>query len=604
MPTSTKTPPKKTKAALKLIKTRQDQAVEDFGPMPEVKVTPVTNADGTVSLSETAKKRERKEERGKRRQFQRDIEFRFLSKLRADPDYAEELAERVENVASMRFSAENAIIQSGKNVLVYTRKVTYEGEVTEVMRTLADFKTLHLNTTIRVPSVKRTSGGKVTVTIVRKKIVDVWLENKYRRNITDVVNAPGQDVGKNVLNLWKGWGVEPAMVPVKDSEGKIIINNQGLPVMRHDYSGNGCKLILKHIFEVLARKDKDLYNWIIAWFADIVQNPTKKKGTALVLYGPQGAGKSFVTEHIFGPILGTAYSAERSTKFLKDDAGNTQAKGKLLIAAEEAIFVGDPSLPAPLKTFITQEKISVRHLFQDAILIKNHCRVIAYMNPAATQGHAAQIEADDRRNTVAEVSAHRVGDTRYFAELMDEVLAGGKEAFFAYLLNPALLEGVDLRRGMDTADKIEQKVLSLPSGEDFIYQSLRASTTQLHLAPEARTPWGMDDEKYVAGCEEFYKGYEKWAKERGKRHILTATAFTKVLKEWLGDPVKGRSSKGVYYWKLGALKTCRGYFAQKIGCKPEWVDRLWDLEAGVTEIEDVIIPSNNYDAALDDKIPF
>jgi hypothetical protein len=49
-----------------------------------------------------------------------------------------------------------------------------------------------------------------------------------------------------------------------------------------------------------------LFNWVFGWFADIFQHPDTKCGTALVLRGPMGVGKTIVGD-TFGQLLGAHY---------------------------------------------------------------------------------------------------------------------------------------------------------------------------------------------------------------------------------------------------------------------------------------------------------
>ena len=68
-----------------------------------------------------------------------------------------------------------------------------------------------------------------------------------------------------------------------------------------------CDLMLKHIFEIAVRENQKHFDWLMDWFADIIQNPSAEpKGTAVVLKGGRGSGKSIIGEYI-GKIFGPHY---------------------------------------------------------------------------------------------------------------------------------------------------------------------------------------------------------------------------------------------------------------------------------------------------------
>ena len=106
--------------------------------------------------------------------------------------------------------------------------------------------------------------------MVGKKIVslgDYWLSHAERRQYAGIEFAPpGSAARTGYYNLWQGFAVEP---------------RQG-----------DCSKFLAHLKDNVARGDNDTYLWIVGWWAQILQQPSVKMETALVLRGPFGAGKT------------------------------------------------------------------------------------------------------------------------------------------------------------------------------------------------------------------------------------------------------------------------------------------------------------------------
>ena len=110
------------------------------------------------------------------------------------------------------------------------------------------------------------------ITIGKKvlTVAEYWLNHPRRRQFEGIEFAPGGDGSPGYYNLWQGFTVEP---------------KQG-----------DCSKFLAHLQNNVASGDEDTYQWILGWWAQIFQQPAIKTGTALVLRGEFGTGKSKVGE--------------------------------------------------------------------------------------------------------------------------------------------------------------------------------------------------------------------------------------------------------------------------------------------------------------------
>ena len=123
-----------------------------------------------------------------------------------------------------------------------------------------DFRNFHNNQLITVGTDR--NGNQITMPLGK-----AWLENKYRRQYSDVRMLPEGDVD-DCFNLWRGYTVEP-------EEG--------------DWS-----LMKKHIRRVICNSDKKLFSYVKMWLARMFQRPWERGEVALVLQGGRGTGKGML----------------------------------------------------------------------------------------------------------------------------------------------------------------------------------------------------------------------------------------------------------------------------------------------------------------------
>lgn len=149
-----------------------------------------------------------------------------------------------------------------------------------------------------------------------QKLGTWWMDHPKRRTYDlGVVFDPSGRAPEGALNLWTGWAVQPD--PRAD-----------------------CGLILEYIREVVAGGDPDHAAYILTWLADIVQNPARKPGVALVLKGLKGVGKDTLAE-IMRRIIGPAHVAHVTNSARVSDRFNAQFATAILAHLEEASWGGD-----------------------------------------------------------------------------------------------------------------------------------------------------------------------------------------------------------------------------------------------------------------------
>jgi Family of unknown function (DUF5906) len=277
------------------------------------------------------------------------------------------------------------------------------------------------------------SSGKLG----KRDAATVWLESRARREVYGVQYCPNNIALRHRhLNLWLGWGLGPAP--------------------------GDCSVILYHIEQVIAGGDNRKAEFVLNWCADIVQNPTRKPGVAIVLRGNEGTGKS-VLGAILCRLLGPRNVLVNADKDRLLGRFNSALAGKILIQAEETFFAGDLKTTDALKHLITGQTFEIELKFGRSFEIESFHRLLI------TSNHTQVIQASSeaRRFIVCDVSDARRGDAAYFDRLY--AVADGRDDATAQAFMQHLLD-LDLSKFRPWAAQqqflgdralIDQKLLSL-----------------------------------------------------------------------------------------------------------------------------------------------
>lgn len=177
---------------------------------------------------------------------------------------------------------------------------------------------------------------------------------------------------------------------------------------------------LKYLKECIANSSEASYTWLLNWLAHMIQFPYDKPGTALVLVGVQGTGKTFLGEKIMIPIIGKRHAMQTNTMNEITSNFNVRADNKILIQCNEALHSYQKDMASKLKSLITDSTMRIEPKGINAFEKPNH---IHYMFTSNEETAAMFIDPtpQERRFTVLCVSDRRAGDVNYWGDLVEWV---------------------------------------------------------------------------------------------------------------------------------------------------------------------------------------
>ncbi len=465
---------------------------------------------------------------GKRRLAEAVAQFKSLLQGHRAKDAEEEEDEHVDPIVA-RLNEEYAIASYGSHTVILRERHDPIFERFQVgFLKLADFDLKYKNWNVQRGRQEMSAAA-------------YWLRHKQRRQYDQIVFAPLEEV-TDCYNLWRGFAIQP---------------RQG-----------SWALMRRHILEIICNGDEDAYAYVIAWLADGVQNPKKRPGTAIVLRGKEGTGKSIFCTN-YGRLFGQHFLPVYQTRHLTGNF-NAHLSDALIVYADEAFWAGDKGGEGALKALITEPFLNLERKGIDVVSVPNYIRLIMSSNNEWVV--PAGLEA--RRFCVLDVSEERMQDTAYFQALAEEMNNGGREAML-YDLQHHDLSQVDLKEVPKTQALLEQKLLSLAPVQRFWYGRLMAGEIVSWRSWTEWTPTAEVHQLYLAE-----------AGVAGDRRRKVEMEFSAELKKLVPGLEHDKSTvmvreKGTYgeikeaqgrprCFKFPPLAVCREAFSSLIKSRITW----------------------------------
>lgn len=414
---------------------------------------------------------------------------------------------RQESAAIAEFNKRHAVVITGGSVCILREGLSeFGGSAVHFMAKQA-FSTFYENRFINVERV--TADGEIQTK--RMPLAKAWLTHPERRTHEGVTCAPSGIVPTGYYNLWRGYAVKPLPLGVAAS-------------------ALACKRFLHHLKMNICRDNKVHFRYLLSWMADMVQDPVRKKGVALVLRGRKGTGKSTLADALRALLDGHAFKASKSEHIV--GRFSAHLADKLLLVAEESFFAGSHADIGTLKDLITSNTVTIEAKFVGAFEMRSCHRVCMLTNSE----WAVPATEDERRFFVLDVGEDRMQDHDYFGAIDRELQGGGLRALLT-LLQKLDISKVNLRKVPQTAGLDAQKVLSLEQHDQFILDCLTGGELCGEVWAETEASGGMGPLR-----SEVYDAYVSYARASSVRPIAANRFGTHFINRTGAVPYQPTSS--------------------------------------------------------------
>jgi len=418
-----------------------------------------------------------------------------------------------------------------------SRFVVWEKE-TRQQRELKGLCDYHNNYVVKVKQKNSKTGEEETK---YHNAFRYWY-NKTSQRYMDMVFLPGEkEIINDQYNLWNGFAYEG------DPEGN-------------------CDLYLNHIFENICSSDQKLYDFVLDWMAQIIQEPHQKTGVALALRGIPGTGKG-IYAHTFGELLGSHYLTVNNIEMLTRNF-NAHLLFKLLIFSDEAVWGGDKKSENILKNFITEPREMIEKKGVDAVEVDSYKRLLMSTN----NDWVAPVDNNDRRYVIIDVAENHVRDRKYFGAILTQMKnERGFEKIIYLLMNRDISER-DWSKLPMTKARMENILRSFSPVQKWFYQNLQEgekplSCEQDYYLFDQIEKWGEIQTQTV------FDKFQRYNASIHKNNHIDHSQVGKHLQRMVPSLSKYRKSmpgKRPNVYIFPSLEKCREEFCKFIDFQVEW----------------------------------
>ena len=308
-----------------------------------------------------------------------------------------------------------------------------------------------------------------------------------------------------------------------------------------DVKMNVIQPFLDHVREVIANNNEQVYKYILVWIASVLQKPSFKTETALVILGHQGTGKNTFFTNVICKLM--ARYANENVSSIESVVGKFNAvleNKKLLILNELQSIETNKFLNSDaLKSVITDKSIMINQKNEPERLCENVANLILVSN----HNNPIKVESTDRCYMITRTSDKHRGDTDYFDKLSASFTPEFYENLFTFFMLYDI-KGTNLRKIPETEEKEAIKEASMSSYEIFVrdnYEQIKNITgpdlfNLYNTFVEANKFTPCSSRTLIANIQEFTgKASQKWVEGKNTKVYNLKPEYYEKFKKYHED---------------------------------------------------------------------
>ena len=229
----------------------------------------------------------------------------------------------------------------------------------------------------------------------QKRFIEKWLDDPQIRKYNKMVfKPPPLRVEAQEYNTWTD-----------------------LEILKTSYTSND--KIIDRFLEYTNNlfNNQDVVNYILAYFANRLQNPADRNKVCLILYGEEGDGKNRFFD-IFKNIVGTKYYTELESGKQLFNTHSCVEKEKLFICVNEARGKDNYENADILKARITTDTLLVNPKGIQEFTIDNYCDYLMTTN----NHNAVNIHDKSRRYLFVETTSYYSRNSEFFNSFSTDIV--------------------------------------------------------------------------------------------------------------------------------------------------------------------------------------
>ena len=303
--------------------------------------------------------------------------------------------------------------------------------------------------------------------------------------------------------------------------------------------------ILHHLKSCICNDDDNLYDWLLCWFAHIIQKPNIKTKIVPIFYSAkQQAGKNIILSFISDSGLGRKYALERTGLDSITNDKNADLETAIMVTVNEAStkvsgwFVDHNKL----KDLITNPRRRIRRLFVDAYEVNDYTNYVITSNSRKP----VRIEQGDARFVAMEVSDRYVGNRQYFQNLgkcINNPTGNGKingERFYRFLFNYTISR--DIRDIPDT--QLRQDIIGRSLDSPILFLRYITEEPEEYMSEIVgghdrllKESENVEDvlKYYIPTKKEFFHQYQIYCQMHDEKNRKKMTEFYSIIKDHITE---------------------------------------------------------------------